>query len=135
MPPITLTNSITLYPSPSTPPTSLIILTTWLSGATPRRIEKYTAGYRHHFPNATILLITTTLPDITLRSVDALRESLKPARGVISDFLTHGSEVMSMPKSILLHVFSHGGSNTATQLARLILSVDGEEHRRFIEPR
>ncbi|OJJ08605.1 hypothetical protein ASPVEDRAFT_47742 [Aspergillus versicolor CBS 583.65] len=114
---------------PPTPPTSLIILCTWLGGASPRRIAKYTDGYASHFPSAAILLITTTLSDITLRSFSAIRSRLAPAREKIAHFI-HPSSGSPIP--ILLHIFSHGGSNTATQLVQSIKADDPAAHTAFI---
>ncbi|KAL4782307.1 hypothetical protein BJX76DRAFT_332901 [Aspergillus varians] len=116
------------FHSPPTP-SALIILCTWLGGASPRRIAKYTAGYAHHFPNAAILLITTTLPDITIRSFNAARTRLAPAREVIMRFL---SDSDSAPNPILLHIFSHGGSNTAAQLVQSIKSDGPARHKLFV---
>lgn len=97
---------------------SLIILCTWLGGASPRRINKYVAQYRALFPESSILLITTTLPDITIRSFSVLRARLKPAREAICRIVSQKAEDTTGPKNdALLHVFSHGGCNTAIQLA------------------
>ncbi|RHZ57763.1 hypothetical protein CDV55_103727 [Aspergillus turcosus] len=97
---------------------SLIILCTWLGGASPRRINKYVAQYRALFPESSILLITTTLPDITIRPFSVLRARLKPAREAICRIVSQKAEDSTGPKNdALLHVFSHGGCNTAIQLA------------------
>ncbi len=120
---------------PPTPPTSLIILCTWLGGASPRRIAKYTDGYASHFPDAAILLITTTLSDITLRSFSAIRDRLAPARKRIAQLIHPSSGFNSdsdSPIPVLLHIFSHGGSNTATQLVQSIKAADPAAHRGFI---
>jgi hypothetical protein len=89
---------------------SLIILCTWM-GAAPRHISKYTNGYRKLFPEASILLIESSLPDMTYRSQAAQQERLKPACEVIADNLPRGGQ------QIVLHAFSNGGAQTATQLA------------------
>ncbi|KAF7113649.1 hypothetical protein CNMCM5793_003005 [Aspergillus hiratsukae] len=97
---------------------SIIILCTWLGGASPRRINKYVALYRALFPESSILLITTTLPDITIRPFSVLRARLKPAREAICRIVSQKAEDTTGPKNdALLHVFSHGGCNTAIQLA------------------
>ncbi|KAJ5819250.1 hypothetical protein N7474_004841 [Penicillium riverlandense] len=98
---------------------ALVILCTWLGGATPRRINKYVAQYRQMYPGACILLLTTTLPDLMFRSFSTLRNRLKPAGRAIRRVLAlHGS------RGTLLHLFSHGGGNIAVQLA---LSLKEEE--------
>ncbi|KAJ5708217.1 hypothetical protein N7488_008018 [Penicillium malachiteum] len=73
---------------------ALIILCTWLGGATPRRIQHYVAGYRAF----------------------TLHTRLAPARDVIRRFIgsATGEERSG---SILLHIFSHGGCNSAIQSA------------------
>jgi hypothetical protein len=90
-------------------PPSLVILCTWLGGSTTRRVHKYTTGYHQLFPNAYILLIRTTILDMTLRSF--ILEKTKSS--------DHASD-----SSILLHMFSHGGCNTAIQLA-ISMGEDG----------
>ncbi|PLN84284.1 hypothetical protein BDW42DRAFT_183640 [Aspergillus taichungensis] len=126
-----LAQNIHLYEPPSitdAPPSdpSLVILCTWLGGATPRRIHKYIEGYRGEFPGSCILLITSIVLDITLRTIHAIRARLQPARDAITRVLTtHNDRAnvaapngdSSNSSSILLHIFSHGGSNTAVQLA------------------
>jgi hypothetical protein len=99
-------------------PPSMVILCTWLGGATTKRVHKYTTGYRQLFPNAHILLIRTTIPDITLRSFQQVRMRLAPARDIIRKIIgkTESSDQI-LDGSILMHIFSHGGCNTAIQLA------------------
>lgn len=97
---------------PSVQGPAMVVLCTWLGGATVPRITKYTTRYRQLFPRAQILLICTTILDITLRSFAQLRAALQPARNAIRAVVTIPGD------SILLHVFSHGGCNTAIQLAK-----------------
>ncbi|KAF9890272.1 hypothetical protein FE257_006186 [Aspergillus nanangensis] len=120
-------------PNPTTPlsPT-LIILCTWLGGATNRRVSKYVIEYQQRFPTAYILLLTTEVSDITFRSFNAIRSRLAPAREAIDRIL---QSVICDPTntttpSTLLHAFSHGGSNTAVQLTRSMDS-DGDQ-RNFL---
>jgi len=97
---------------------SLIVLCTWLGGASTRRIRKYTTKYQQLFPHACILLIRTILLDITLRSFQRVRTQLAPARDAIRKVLRKTSPAHgNLDNGILLHIFSHGGSNTAIQLA------------------
>jgi hypothetical protein len=98
---------------------SLVILCTWLGGATMQRIAKYVEGYRESFPGATLILIRTVLADITARSFSAVRSRLQPAREAIIQAL----QSSSAPR-VLLHVFSHGGCNTAIQLAQSLSDAD-----------
>ena len=100
---------------------SLIILCTWLGGATTRRIAKYVEGYQASFPGATLILVRTVLADITGRSFAAVRSRLQPARDAIIQALQSEN-----PQVLLLHAFSHGGCNTAIQLARSLSDVDAD---------
>lgn len=109
---------------------SLIILCTWLGGATTRRIAKYVEGYRTSFPDATLILIRTVLADITARSFDSLRSRLQPARDAILRALQSPLSPAPAP-NVLLHVFSHGGCNTAIQLAQSLSDVDADAGELF----
>ncbi|RDW61168.1 uncharacterized protein DSM5745_10666 [Aspergillus mulundensis] len=134
--------NIALY-TPQSKPTALIILCTWLGGATPRRLTKYTSGYTENFPDAAILLVKTTLPDILIQNNSAISKRLAPAREVISGFLrTNSGEAGNgngtrhgrtpRPPAVLLHIFSHGGSNIATQLLRSIAATDPLAHEMLL---
>ncbi|KAK3316208.1 hypothetical protein B0H66DRAFT_560690 [Apodospora peruviana] len=107
---------------------SLIVLCTWLGGASTRRVAKYTTGYRRQFPGSPILLIRTVILDFTVRSFATVRSNLAPARAVVREVLgeayhrhyqTDGEGV-----GVLLHIFSNGGANMAIQLA---ISLQQEE--------
>lgn len=105
-------------PSPNLNPTdspALITLCTWLGGATPKRIQKYINGYRSLYPDSAILLITTRILEISALPFSVLHARLGPARDVIRQLSS--STANGAPPSILLHIFSHGGCNTAIQLA------------------
>ncbi|RAK84757.1 DNA repair protein [Aspergillus costaricaensis CBS 115574] len=96
---------------------SLIILCPWYGGATPRRVAKYTGGYRQRYPRTSILLINTSFRDYVARSLHSIDGNLTPATNTITKTL------QSTPDArILLHVFSNGGCNTVTQLARAMKS-------------
>lgn len=115
----------------------LIILCTWVGGAVPRHINKYVAPYLHLYPHSCILLITTHILDISVRSFSSVRARLKPARDAIRRILglegvgvgvgdDRDARASAGPGSgALLHAFSHGGCNTAVQLA-LSMSEDGD---------
>ncbi|KAI9371737.1 hypothetical protein BJX61DRAFT_510334 [Aspergillus egyptiacus] len=96
------------------PAPALIILCTWLGGATTPRIQKYISGYRTLYPTSAILLITTRILEITLYPFSVLHARLAPARAVLRRLV---DENQTPENSILLHIFSHGGCNTALQLA------------------
>ena len=102
---------------------ALIILCTWLGGATTPRIQKYITGYRALYPNSAILLITTRILEISALPFSVLHARLAPARKVIRRFTRPSDTGKEGTGSILLHVFSHGGCNTAIQLA-LSLQTD-----------
>lgn len=103
---------------------SLIILSTWLGGATPRRVSKYVSGYRELYPNAAILIVTTKIAEITILPFAAIHSRLQPARDAIRRIaLAESDDDDDKPtKSILLHIFSHGGCNTALQLMHSLQS-------------
>lgn len=117
-------------PTEATPP-ALVVLCTWLGGATTRRVNHYVSGYRRNYPHAEILLIRTVFLDILVRSFAAIRARLDPAvhtiRRILSSqtgskdgspttYINPTEENSTSGKDILLHVFSHGGCNTALQL-------------------
>lgn len=103
---------ISLY-SPANPTRGqLIILCTWL-GAAPKHIAKYTTVYNRIAPGARILLIESGVP-ILVSSYARQRAAIVPAVLAVMDMLSGCSENKTTPK-ILLHMFSNGGTNTATQ--------------------
>lgn len=106
---------------PTTTDPKLVILSTWLGGSTPRRVSKYVAGYRELFPNAAILVLTTKIAEITVLPFSALHARLKPARDIIRRIVAVHSDESASP-SILFHIFSHGGCNTALQLMHSLQS-------------
>jgi Eukaryotic protein of unknown function (DUF829) len=127
-----------LYTPQNPVPGQLIIVCTWL-GAAKRHIVKYTTIYQSLSPEARILLIESDVRIIT-SSYKKQREAIKPAVSVVLDTLaecgyyalpgekttngdpshTIGSSsssstiIETLPK-ILLHMFSNGGTNSATQ--------------------
>jgi hypothetical protein len=113
-------------PDPASP--SLVILCTWVGGSTPRRINKYLAQYRELFPTSSLLLITTSVADTAFRLLRWIRANLKPARDAINRIVgreigQNTADPSTSQRGILLHLFSHGGGNIASQLA---LSMKGE---------
>ena len=110
--------NIHFFQPPPTPEVTncpaLITLCTWLGGATPQRIQKYISGYRALYPTSAILLITTRIQEISVLPFNVLHARLAPARNVIRRFVNEDS---TTGPNILFHLFSHGGCNTAIQLA------------------
>lgn len=132
-------SNILLYtPQPPTSTTQLlespklIILTAWLGGSTSARIAVYCRGYQSLYPNTPILLIRTVLADITTKSFATVQHQLEPARDyLLSVFPPHPTSSPSplpndgrpkLTNGALLHIFSHGGCNSALQLSRLLHS-------------
>lgn len=104
------------HPDPSTSISTdprLIILCTWLGGATPHRIQKYLDGYMSLYPSSSILLITARFLEIAALPFSVLYSRLAPARNVMIQHI----EAETEQPSILWHVFSHGGCNSAIQMA------------------
>lgn len=114
-----LSTSVSLYTPPDYETGNLIILCTWM-GAADKHIAKYTDFHRAHFPTCKILLLRCTVPSLLL-PYSAQRNQLKAAvhtiRAVIAEcgIQSQGSAAGEAPH-ILLHLFSSGGANTATQL-------------------
>lgn len=108
---------------------SLIILCTWLGGATNKRIERYTQRYHNMWPTSNILLIRTSLADFLTRSEKSLHRRLRPAHREIRRIAIDPCWDPTRPKpttfdvGILLHVFSQGGTNIATHLVTSLNSI------------
>lgn len=127
-----------LYESPSQPSPhqdapSLVILCTWVGGATPRRIKKYVSRYREIYPTSSILLIRTNVPNMAVRPFRWHRASLQPACDAIRRLLARGIRAGPPDASngILLHLFSHGGGNVAVQLALSLREQDQDRGAAF----
>lgn len=130
-----------LFVPPKPASGQLIIICTWL-GAARKHIVKYISLYQAIAPSARILLIESNVP-ILISSYVKQRRDIKPAVAAVLDTLTSrsptlfpsgtlsktatdrqhavntgssGSNSDSTNPRILLHVFSNGGTNTATQL-------------------
>lgn len=99
----------------------VIILATWLGGASVSRISVYCRGYQSLFPTSVILLLRTVLSDITIKTFSAVQKQLQPAQDYLLSTFAKGTLTGQVAEdSALLHVFSHGGCNTALQLSRLL---------------
>ena len=128
-----------------TPPTALsghlVILCTWL-GAGRKHVAKYTTLYQRTAPSARILLIEADV-SILISSYEKQRAAIGPAAGVVLNALETGSleEGVDMKctdehiatsdnipgTKILLHAFSNGGTNTATQLLLALRAKRGNQ--------
>lgn len=93
---------------------SLIILCTWVS-ASRRNIAKYTSHYQMLYPLASLLVIESTVKDMVFGTDNSQAKRFAPAREVI---LAHSNP--GKPRSVLLHIFSNGGSQSA---GRLLVSL------------
>ncbi|KAA8649465.1 hypothetical protein EYZ11_008080 [Aspergillus tanneri] len=99
--------------SPEKPhPGQLVVICTWL-GASPKHIAKYVDLHRSIAPHARILLIESEVA-ILVSSYAYQRRAIQPAARAICNSLAESSS--NHPPKILLHTFSNGGTNTATQL-------------------
>lgn len=94
-------------------------------------MSKYSTGYQERYPGTAILVIRTVMKDLIVRSFAAGRDRLAPARQAISSMLQaeQTGENVNPPSPALLHIFSHGGCNTAIQLMAF---MDAEE-RAFVQ--
>lgn len=108
------------------PPPTLIIMCTWLGGATDKRIQRYTQGYHHLWPTASILLIRSSNAEYAFWSARYLRRKLRPAIHAIRRINEEAADspsrdpssstISATPTGTLLHIFSNGGAYVATQL-------------------
>lgn len=111
----------------------LIIVCTWLGGATNKRIERYTQRYHSIWPTSNLLLIRTNLADYLTRSERSLNRKLRPAHREIRRIIVepswdptrHHKPTASDNSGILLHVFSQGGTNIATHLVISLNNILG----------
>ena len=86
-------------------PTTVIVLA-WM-GAQLRHVSKYTSHYSNLYPNARILLITTSWGDFIYRPSGTQHRRLAPA---IAALLANSDE------KLLVHLFSNGGSKQLNNL-------------------
>ena len=83
-----------------------ILFCAWM-GALPRHYAKFLAYYAQTYPNARIVLVTSTLSDIFYRSYAFQKRQLEPAiTAILSD--SQGR--------LLVHSFSNGGANAFVSL-------------------
>lgn len=109
----------------------LVIICSWVD-ADPKHIAKYTSAWQRIAPRANILLIQSSIWDMTWRPFSVQHGNLQPAVDFIRAKLGHHSEktaAVSTSKSTrgprtVLHIFSHGGSNSAIQLFRCLIKQE-----------
>ena len=116
----TLSPTVSIYTPPSYQKGQLIILCTWM-GAAEKHLAKYIRLHQEHRPNSKILHVRSTVPGL-ISSYAAQRKAMKPAVLAVlahldeCDFTPGGANLTEPLPHILLHLFSSGGANTATQL-------------------
>ncbi|KAF2786194.1 hypothetical protein K505DRAFT_412088 [Melanomma pulvis-pyrius CBS 109.77] len=114
----------TFYQPPNHDASELIILCTWL-GASEKHIAKYMALYQALTPSTPILLIESHVGTIT-RPYPAQRQRMGEALAILQRTLSSSSPSRNTTPKILIHTFSNGGSNSATQL---LLAYREKTHR------
>ncbi|KXT05380.1 hypothetical protein AC578_10982 [Pseudocercospora eumusae] len=107
-----LSDSISVYrPEGGTAPgrtPTMIVICSWMAAA-PKHIAKYTAEYQKLFPFATILLIQSSIIDMTASDAKMVKR-LEMARQVIEfDALDARGDKSG---NIFLHAFSNGGGTS-----------------------
>lgn len=90
----------------------VIILATWLGGATAARIAVYCQRYQSLYPASAILLIRTVLADITIKSSATVQAQLQPARDYLDAAFSSHEPVHhnNVKDAALLHMFSQGAA-------------------------
>lgn len=98
-------------PPPSTDsPATLIVICSWVA-ANPKHIAKYTDRHAEEYPDCTLLLLQTSLKDVLFHPTDKTQKSrVKAAVDIIN----------ASDAPIVFHVFSNGGTVTASQTLRLL---------------
>ncbi|KAF2689043.1 indole-diterpene biosynthesis protein-like protein PaxU [Lentithecium fluviatile CBS 122367] len=109
---------MSLYTPPGHAPGQLVVLCTWL-GAAPKHINKYILSHRTIAPHSRILLVQSDVSILTT-SYPAQRKAIKPAVQAVWAVIGEcgqGNNHWTAPQpKILIHTFSNGGTNSATQI-------------------
>lgn len=108
---------MSLFTPPDHAPGQLIVLCTWL-GAAPKHINKYIVSHRTIAPRSRILLVKSDVSILT-SSYPAQRKAIKPAVQAILTVIDECGQdnKQSAPQpQVLIHTFSNGGTNSATQI-------------------
>ncbi|KAF2010031.1 hypothetical protein BU24DRAFT_428065 [Aaosphaeria arxii CBS 175.79] len=94
----------------------LIFIFSW-TGAGGRHILKYTQNYQILFPSSRILVVTTSIKDMALRTSKRRQRRLRPAIDHILQYKAN---------DILIHAFSEGGTNKAVEFAEAYYNETGQ---------
>lgn len=111
---------MSLYTPQQVAPGQLIILCTWL-GAGKKHIAKYVDGYRIIAPRAKFLLIESSVWIIAspyTRQWEAIRPAAEVVLATLAD--CGNREIDATNANIMIHTFSNGGTNSATQLLMVL---------------
>ncbi|MCJ1375575.1 hypothetical protein MMC20_006812 [Loxospora ochrophaea] len=100
--------------SGSAPPDT-IILSAW-NNAAQRHMSKYISGYTTLYPNARLLLLTTTTPDLVYRTTSSQNATLSP---VVDALCAQPND------RLLIHCFSNGGAYKFTELCTAYRNTTG----------
>lgn len=94
----------------------LVIICSWL-GAMPQYITKYISLHQQIAPRTRILLIESNIRILASPYIYQ-RAAIQPAVEVVRDSMLLAATAFKnpVPPKILLHAFSNGGANSATQL-------------------
>lgn len=109
-----LTSTNDLAARPKAP--DVILLLSW-SGANLRHLAKYVPGYLQLYPNAQIILVTSTFTDFIYGNSSGQRDQLKP----VIEAITSEQEPV-----VLTHLFSNGGSHKLWRIAQLYKATTGQ---------
>ena len=104
---------------------ALVILCTWVGGATPRRINKYVSQYKLLYPATSVLVLTSNVVNVAFRPLSMIRSRLKTACEAARRILTIAGNGNAQPGT-LLHMFSHGGAVTGCQFALAMKETDDQ---------
>ena len=98
---------------PNTP--DIILLLSW-AGANKAHIAKYVSDYVALYPNARIILVTSAFTDFLFGDRASQRNQLKLAIGALA---------AGHHTTLLVHLFSNGGSHTLWRLAKMYQETQG----------
>lgn len=105
IPPKTTQNGSVDSKNPVPPPTTVLFFA-WMA-ALPRHYAKFLTYYTHTYPDAHIVLVLSTAPDIFYRSYAAQKRDLEP----VVKFL-----IADVDGRTLVHAVSNGGTNAFSNL-------------------
>jgi len=116
-PAVYIQNSLirTNYPSGELNTPDIVLLLSW-AGDNRAHIAKYIPGYLAIYPNSRIILITSAFTDFLFGDRASQRNQLKLVIDVLA--VEHKS-------TVLVHLFSNGGSHTLWRLAKMYKEMQG----------